>query len=221
MMNAAGQLLFQNVLSGTTGSVWSWDPAIGLQCVVRSGDSIEVQPGVFKLVSTPGSVSFSNGDGRPLGFANDGTATFRIPLLGGSKAVANVTVGSLAGFPARISAAAGGTHNLHLNAGAALAGHVYVVAGSMTGTTPGTPVGAFTVPLNVDAYTENILQHANMAPFVNTVGVLNGDGRALAQIVIPPAPFLAGLSAHHAFAVVNGGGYLVFASRAVPILILP
>jgi hypothetical protein len=140
----------------------------------------------------------------------------------GSQAMYNVRIGSLVGVPGKIPHGAGGTHRLHLNAGAAHAGRLYVVAGSASGTNPGTPIGLFVVPLNIDVYTDFTLANANMGPYVNTVGALDGEGRGLAQIVIPAGvPGIAGVVVHHAYGVLDAFNNLVFASEAARLEILP
>jgi hypothetical protein len=219
-LNGAGQVIFQNTLSNAQTSLWSWDPVLGLQCVVRNGDSVEVQPGVFKTVGSPGLFNNNNGNGRPLGFNDAGYAAVRLTFSDTSSAMVLVRVGSLTGIPARISEATGATHNLYLNAGAANAGLNYIVAGS-TSTTPGTTIGAITVPLNIDAYTQFTLANINVLPYVNTAGTLNGDGRALAQVVIPPLPGFAGTVVYHAYGVLDAFNNLVFASEPARLEIIP
>jgi hypothetical protein len=226
VMNGAGQILFQNTLSDAATSFWAWDPVLGLQCLHRGNMPVEVQPGVFKTPVSTGGVQFTNGDSRPLMFANDGSVVIKLSMNDGtsygSQAMFKVRIGSLTGIPGKISEAAGGTHSLYLNAGAANAGLVYVVAGSASGTNPGTPIGGLVVPLNIDGYTDFTLQNANVAPFVATFGVLNADGRALAQIVIPPAtPGIAGVVVHHAYGVLDAFNNLVFASEAARLEITP
>jgi hypothetical protein len=221
LMNGSGQILFNNTLSGGSSSLWSWDPVIGLQLVVMNGDQIEVQPGVFKSATSTGGVQFTNGSTRPLSFANDGTATFRLSLTDGS-CVVSVRVGSLTGLPGKISQATGGAHSLYLDAGAAHANQTYVVAGSASGTSPGVPIGLFVVPLNLDFYTDYTIQSANVPPFVNTFNALNAEGRALAQVVIPPAvPGITGVVVHHAYVVLDAFNNLVFASEAARLEITP
>jgi len=231
-LNANGSLFISNTLSNGDSSVWLWDPTFGLQCLVRNGDSIEVQPGVFKTsVGQVSNTQFTNDDGRPLSFANDGTIGLRVSnndsaTLSGSTfasgQIMTVRIGSLTGVTRKLSQAAGGTHSLYLNAGAANAGLMYIVAGSFSGTMPGTQIGAFNVPLNLDAYTDLILQNANVLPFVNTVGTLNADGRGVAAIVIPPfVPGITGIVAHHAYGVLDAFNNLVFASEASRLEIIP
>ena len=92
---------------------------------------------------------------------------------------------------------------------------LYVVAGSASGTNPGTTIGAFTVPLNLDSYTDFTLAFANTGPYVNTFSTLNADGRALAQLVVPPATGLTGVIVHHAYGVIDAFG--ISCSRASPL----
>ena len=222
-LNAAGQLLFANALSGGANaqSVYSWDAVLGLQPVLFPGDSVQVQPGVFRTLVSVASGPYSSGASRPLGFANDGTATFKPSFTDGSNAIISVRIGSLTGLPRKISGATGGTHKLYVNAGVARAGQLYALAGSASGTNPGTPIGMFIVPLNIDAYTDLTLANANVGPFVNTVGVLNADGRGLAQIVVPPVPGLVGLVVHHAYGVLDAFNNLGFVSEAASLEIIP
>jgi hypothetical protein len=223
-LNAAGQVLFSNLVSGSgfVQSMYSWDPVLGLQPVFFPNDSIEVQPGVFRTFIQSASAPNSNSTGaRPLCFANDGTVTLRPSFSDGSWGIVTVRIGSLTGLPKKISEATGGTHKLYLQAGSAHAGQLYAVAGSASGTNPGTPIGAFVVPLNIDAYTDFTLANANMGPFVNTLGNLSANGRASAQLVIPPLPGVAGLVVHHAYGVLDAFNNLVFVSEAARLEITP
>lgn len=121
-----------------------------------------------------------------------------------------------------ISLAAGGSQDLTLDAGPAHAGDLYLVLGSATGTTPGTPLGGgLILPLNFDGYSLHTINHANQPPFVNTLGNLDAAGIAQAQIVLPPAtdPSLAGVTVHHAFGTQGAGG--TFVSNAVSLTLTP
>ena len=219
-MNANGQILFANTLSGGIGSVWSWDPALGLQAVQLAGDAIEVKPGLVKNANVVATVAAANGASRPLGFANDGTVALRVGFADFSSAIMTVRIGSLTAIPAKISAATGGIHQILLNAGAAHAGQYYVVAGSSSGVNPGIQIGIFNVPLNADWYTDYTLANINVGPFVDTFGLLDADGRGTAQIVIPPAlTGFAGAVVHHAYAVLDLGGNMAFASESAALTI--
>jgi hypothetical protein len=222
-LNAAGQVLFQNALSGglNVQSVYSWDPVLGLQPVVFPNDQVEVQPGVFRTLTSIGTAPVSNGQSRALNFASDGTVTFRPSFTDNSFGVVTIRTGSLTGRPSKISEATGGTHKLYLQAGSAHAGELYAIAGSGSGTNPGTPIGLFIVPLNIDAYTDFTLANANVGPYVNTLGNLDTAGRAVAQIVIPALPGFAGVVVHHAYGVLDAFNNLVFASEAARLEITP
>jgi hypothetical protein len=231
-MNANGSLFISNTLSGNNPSLWMWDPVLGLQRLILNGDSIEVQPGVFRTASGQTGVSqFTNGDGRPFSIANDGTIGLRLvntdSVSSGGQTFASsqfmtVRIGSLTGLPGMISEVPGGTHRLYLNAGAAFAGLNYVVAGSASGTIPGTQIGFLNVPLNIDSYTYFTLNNVNVGPYVSTAAPLNADGRAAAQIIIPPGLIgLAGTVVHHAYGVLDQFGYLVFASEAARLEVIP
>jgi hypothetical protein len=53
--------------------IFAWTPANGTFLVARSGESMEVTPGIFKTTSGFGTLQFGNTDGAALGFSNDGT----------------------------------------------------------------------------------------------------------------------------------------------------
>lgn len=101
-------------------------------------------------------------------------------------------------FPASVSVSAGGSQTLDLTFGSTHAGEVYAVAGSFSGTAPGTPFGPFQVPLNFDAYTTYSLTGA--PPLSNSIGALDAIGHARASLTLPAGGFpqFAGLTIHHA-----------------------
>ncbi|MEE2887424.1 MAG: metallophosphoesterase family protein [Planctomycetota bacterium] len=115
-----------------------------------------------------------------------------------------------------ISVSGGGTQNLVLDAGSALAGGRYQIAGSF-GTTPGFQFGALHVPLNPDPWFYAVLAASNSANFVGTHGVLDGQGQAAARLVFPGIanPSLVGIELFHAFVATDGGGRWRHASNAV------
>lgn len=96
-----------------------------------------------------------------------------------------------------------GAQTLFLDVGAAYAGSTYFVLGSVTGTSPGVQLGAFHLPLNVDAYTLYTTSGFGGGPLIPRVGVLDAAGRASLAFVLPPSAALAGLPldgvfVHHA-----------------------
>jgi hypothetical protein len=124
-----------------------------------------------------------------------------------------------------VSVQNGGTQNLYLTAPMSL--DAYLLTGSMSGTSPGTPAGAYVLPLNVDSYMMLLLQSPYGPPLSPSWGVLlpsSGSGVASATFVVPPfsSPSYVGLQLHHAYVVVSlFDGSVVFVSNAVPLLLVP
>lgn len=122
--------------------------------------------------------------------------------------------------PETISEAVGGVVDFWLNAGLANAGRNYIMLGSLTGTSPGTPLpgGNVTLPLNWDVFTGLIINLVNTPVFPNFIGVLDSAGKAHAQFdTLGPIPGTAGLSMYFAFALANPWD---FASNPVTISIV-
>jgi hypothetical protein len=119
-----------------------------------------------------------------------------------------------------VSSSAGGAQALALDAGPSHAGQVYLLAGSLSGFWPGTVFAGHTIPLNADLYLSYTLFHGGSPPLVGNLGFLNGAGQAVAQVILPPDPLLAGLQAHHAFGVADAAFNLVHISNPVPLLVL-
>ena len=118
-----------------------------------------------------------------------------------------------------LSLSAGGTVTFTLEAGASAGSFFYSVWGSGTGTTPGTPVGNVTVPLNFDPYFRLTLFRPFFAPFGNFFSTLSPTGSGTASLTIPPGsdPGLHGVILHHAFVSAEVLGQVDFASNAVPV----
>lgn len=83
----------------------------------------------------------------------------------------------------------GGAVNLNLNAGAKLAGRLYLVGGSLTGIDPGIPLPGTpdnkTLPLTFDLFSTFLLYSVNSPMFQNFAGTLNASGQATAKMVLP------------------------------------
>ena len=146
-----------------------------------------------------------------------------LPTFAGQARVARLAAGtSLFPCPAWISLAAGGSQNLHLKAAPGLAGQLFFVAGSASGTAPGIPVGPWTVPLNPDGYF--LLTVAGTPLLTGTPGTLDGTGAGAAALGLLPAfdPSLAGLTVHHAALVLDAASFApLFASSAAPLDLVP
>ena len=129
-----------------------------------------------------------------------------------------------------ISLASGGAQNLDLySPPSVFAGQLYLLLGSTSGTSPGTPLGGgITLPLNVDAYTLVVAQFAGGGLYPGAVGTVDADGRANAAVNLPAGlsgAALVGLSLDHAFVTIDllsaAGPEITGATNAVPLTLLP
>ena len=126
-----------------------------------------------------------------------------------------------------ISVGTGGTQHLSLNFGDDFAGQYYWLLGSASGTGPGLTINGQTLPLTVpDPYFDLSVARLNQVPFLNSFGILDAEGRAKIDIVLPATflPGLAGLVLHHASlaADVTGTGVVVTATTdAEPLTLVP
>ncbi|MHC4263218.1 MAG: FG-GAP repeat domain-containing protein, partial [Planctomycetota bacterium] len=122
-----------------------------------------------------------------------------------------------------ISIATGGQQDLSLNASADLGLKLYFILGSASGTSPGISLNGVHLPLQVfDPYFLYSVSEPNAPPFVNTLGVLDPLGVATATIDVPVGqPGWVGITLHHAYLVFGGDQSVLFASNAVPLMLMP
>lgn len=122
-----------------------------------------------------------------------------------------------------ISVGPGGSQVWTLQAGAAQAGDLYLVLGSLAGSSPGFSFGGVQIPLNQDGYTLWSANNPNVPPLVGSFGVLDGTGAAQGSLVIPPGSAgMAGLLAHHAYLAIDPVTLQVpLASNAMPLNLTP
>lgn len=103
-----------------------------------------------------------------------------------------------------LAAANGGSVTFEIDAGAAHAGELYLLLGTLSGTQPGTAAGAALVPLHSDAYTELTLAAPNSVFLPGSLGALDAAGHGSAALVLPPGltpPY--GIVAHHAAVAID------------------
>ncbi|MEZ6194676.1 MAG: hypothetical protein R3F20_02950 [Planctomycetota bacterium] len=130
----------------------------------------------------------------------------------------------LAGDVPSISVSAGGTQTLSLDVGPNLAFSLYIVAGTISGTSPGVLHDGLVVPLNVDFYFQQTLDFPNQHPLGNSLGVLDPGGTATITVTLFPGEIpgvAAGIVCHHAAGILDPGGTLVAVTRPVPLLLAP
>ncbi|MBI4878801.1 MAG: metallophosphoesterase [Planctomycetes bacterium] len=131
----------------------------------------------------------------------------------------------LTGDTTALSVSAGGTQSLALDSGAGNAGKPYFLVGSMSGTEPGLPLGALTLPLVPDWYMVVTIQAANSTVFASTFGALDGAGAAAAAVNLAPglAASFVGTTLCHAYVVFDPppASTACFASNPFPLTLLP
>lgn len=104
-----------------------------------------------------------------------------------------------------LSVSEGGRVPLYLTAGDEFADAWYWIAGSTSGTDPGTMLGTARIPLIADAYFLSTVAVEPVEELRRGRGRLDGSGRARAQLSAPAGGDLAlvGTTLHYAFAVVD------------------
>lgn len=107
VLNAAGQTVFLATVSGSgvtslnDRGIWATDLDGELQLIVREGDSLEVAPSEFRIISTLGFIGGTgNGDGRASGFNDRGQLAFMASFTDGSS---GVFVSNLVAVPEPVS----------------------------------------------------------------------------------------------------------------------
>ena len=109
-----------------------------------------------------------------------------------------------------ISLSAGGSQVMTINGGPDQGGNFYLLLGTAAGTTPGVLTPAGTLPLNIDAYFNLLLNQPN-GVVSNSFGTLDSLGRATATLNVPAGtnPGLVGATLNHAYLVLSVSGSLV------------
>ena len=89
---------------------------------------------------------------------------------------------------------------------------------SASGITPGINLGSFVLPLNLDVLFMFSVTGPNLAPFYNTLGVLNSSGRATATFALTPLSIGGTLNLHLAYVAWDSTSW-TWTSNAVPLTI--
>jgi len=121
----------------------------------------------------------------------------------------------------QISATTGGSVQFKLSPGVSYSGKIYLMLGSVTGTSPGTPVkGGAVMPINFDLFTNLVLAYLNTPLFDKFTGIVDATGQASATFTAgsPLPPNAIGLKMNFAFAVKDNPW---LASNAVEVTIVP
>ena len=160
-------------------------------------------------------------DGLRVAFYTNSTSFLSPDLNGFDADVYVATCPEPLSADATTLSSAGGLVNLELSPGGAFAGRDYALLGSLSGTTPGTPLpgSGASLPLALDAFTNVLLQLANGPLLPGFLGSLDAEGRAQAAIAMPALPpALVGVQLSLAFLTANP---FDFGSNAVAIDLVP
>lgn len=166
------------------------------------------------LLIPPGGAIAIDGDDAIVGIPN-------IVLPGSAYAFSISGSGCppLLGEPGSIDVSiANAAQSWQIEAGAAQAGRVYLVLGSLSGTAPGVLLDGHVLPLVPDAYTTYTLTAPNQVPLFGTLGVLDANGSATARFQLFDSHPLFGITAHHAYVVLDlAAGVVAMTSNAVAV----
>jgi len=117
----------------------------------------------------------------------------------------------------------GAVIDLDLDAYKEGSGRPYLILGGVSGTWPGVPLpkAGPTLPLNLDIFTDMVMELCNTPVFVNFMGVLDWNGKASAKIdTLGPLPgSMADVRMSFAYACPYKSGYGWFASNPVTIVV--
>ncbi|MFT6041953.1 MAG: hypothetical protein ACI9C2_002130, partial [Gammaproteobacteria bacterium] len=100
----------------------------------------------------------------------------------------------------------------------------YLLIGSVSGTSPGIPLGALNLPLQPDFYLDFTLLHPNTPPLTKSMGLLLTGVPVDATFTLPPnlGPSFIGLVIHHAYVSYNPAtATIIEVSNAVPATLFP
>jgi len=152
----------------------------------------------------------------PAGFGT-GPATFFVtnPIGPGASLTADTFT---------VSAGLGGAQNYTYTPGPAFAGDSYLLVGTLSGWSPGLPLGnGLVLPINFDFLTDLSLQLQNTPILVNTAGTMPGSGQINAQFNLPPGvlTFLTGWTMHWAGLTYQSLVNYTHVSNPVPLTLLP
>ena len=126
-------------------------------------------------------------------------------------------------FPRTVPLSRGGKHVMTVDAGPALAGLPYLIAGTSSGTSPGFTVAGTRVPLVPDPWFGLTLNSGPSKLWSQGAGVLDANGQAVAWLDLPPVddPALLGFELNHVAAVFSETGALLHVSNSTSLQVTP
>ena len=220
VVNGRGQVIMPaQVTDGVASRVaWFGYRTDGRTQVLVDGTESWTTPLGTSAIQTLQFISAAGGgDSSPSWFNDQGdltlVATLQTTPVNHGNAIVRMHLGSMQANPAAIPAT-GGSQSWSLDAGGAQAFQLYFVLGTQSGTRPGLPFGGAVIPLVPDPWFSATLSAANSSVYTNSLGLLDGQGRAVASFNFPPGfASYAGTLFHHAFVVLDSNLQLPFVSE--------
>ena len=118
---------------------------------------------------------------------------------------------TLSADPQNLSLSTGGTKTINLNVGPPNKQALYWLVGTLTGTDPDLFLNPFQVPINIDDYFIRSLVPNPGSPLLANMGVLDMQGKATAQLGLPPGSdvSLIGSVVNHALVIYSLGPLVI------------
>jgi len=166
------------------------------------------------------TLSISNVMANVVRLGETGSPFWAVDPAGSSNANLTVQVSALFADVPTLSVATTGTQHLTLDAGPGNANRIFILLGTMAGTTPGLTLPNGThIPLNPSAYFSFTLANPNVLPLTHSLGFLDANGHTTSSFTLPHVPpVAAGLVLHHAYVLLQP---VNFASNAVEVTLVP
>ena len=172
------------------------------QVSILSGKTLQV---IGKVTAPTSSKTFGSSLSVVPDLNEDGGADLLIADLSRKTVYAySIDMGGLSVSHGSVSVSLGGKQDLFVRAGSTHAKKLYLILGSMTGTSPGIAFGKVNLPLVSDAYF-GLTASAPNTWIANSLGILDGEGRATGSITLAPKQHTAfqGRTLYHAVLAID------------------
>lgn len=222
---ATGKLIQIGGAQNTINSGFAPAPSgVVITNVGQAGSPVVLASGTLTAPGKVGSYQLKlvNLDANVIRQGETGVPFWKVDPAGtGTVSLLTVNVSALSANIASLSIATAGSQVLSLDAGPANAGRQFWMLGSVSGTVPGLTFNPnVTLPLNPDLYLNFTIATPNSSILANSLGVLDGSGKATSTFNLPTGlrPAFIGTVINHAYILV---GPTNFASDARSLTLTP